>query len=243
MSGTSSLNIPSNYIKSFSDPLLCISYITTSPNKKINLIILDFSYQNIISLIHDLQPVRAIYLLGSPSINDEKFKRKYYKYLGAYEDVHQFSKIIDSMRQEAHERNVRALNIRMQIPAFYASSLPLIYYNRGCIWFEKYYDKALLCFEKALELLSETSTIEYALILNNIGGIYHRKQEWNKALDYFEKAFDLALKIFPRNHPLITDYLNNISATINRRSVQFCFFFNEFVHILTLRYKSEKRFS
>ncbi|CAF0997236.1 unnamed protein product [Didymodactylos carnosus] len=210
--------MPSNYIKSFNDPLLCISYITTNPNKTINLIISAFYDQNIISLIHDLQQVGAIYLLGSPSINDEKLKRKYYKYLGAYEDVHQLcSKIIDSIRQKTHESNVRPLDIIMQLPAFNASSLRLIYYNRGCIWFEKDYDKALVYFKKASELLSETSTIEYAMILNNIGGIHHRKQEWNEALDCFEKAFDIALKILPRNHPSITDYLNNISATINHR--------------------------
>ncbi|CAF3949903.1 unnamed protein product [Rotaria sordida] len=74
------------------------------------------------------------------------------------------------------------------------------------------YDKALECFEKAVNI-QVNSLARYhpmlAATYSNIGSIYKEEGEYDKALEYFEKELEVELMSLPSNHPsLVTTYAN-----------------------------------
>ncbi|CAF4561718.1 unnamed protein product [Didymodactylos carnosus] len=85
---------------------------------------------------------------------------------------------------------------------------------------EKNFENALENFEKANEQFSleKLDPIVQADILNNIGCVYFRRNEYEISMRYFEQAFDIGLKIPEENRlAVITDYLSNMStATIKQ---------------------------
>ncbi|CAF0873926.1 unnamed protein product [Adineta steineri] len=69
-----------------------------------------------------------------------------------------------------------------------------------------YYDRALKC------LLNDSRPNERAVAsqYNNIGLVYHEKDNFAEALKNYKKALEIQLQVLPSNHPMFADSYNNI---------------------------------
>jgi tetratricopeptide (TPR) repeat protein len=68
------------------------------------------------------------------------------------------------------------------------------------------YSKALLFYEKALEIRQKTLPPNHPLLAtsyNNIGWLYRDIGDYSKALRFFERALDIRQRSLPANHSSI----------------------------------------
>jgi tetratricopeptide (TPR) repeat protein len=72
-------------------------------------------------------------------------------------------------------------------------------------------DKAKKYFQTLLESLPHGHE-DIPSVYHQIGGIFYEKGEWNMALDFFTKAYDLRCQYLPSDHIQIASSLNNIGA-------------------------------
>lgn len=77
------------------------------------------------------------------------------------------------------------------------------------------YDKALIFHKKALSMFTKLNLLRNLVpSYRNIGVIYYYKGESNKAINYFNKSLEVALKTYDKEHPEIAHIYVNIAATI-----------------------------
>ena len=85
--------------------------------------------------------------------------------------------------------------------------------NIACVYSHQgNYDKALECFNYALDSFYDQKHSNIPIIYNNIGIIYADKGEYGKALEYYTKALQIKTELFGKNHldvDIATSY-NNI---------------------------------
>ncbi|CAF0762996.1 unnamed protein product [Adineta ricciae] len=83
-------------------------------------------------------------------------------------------------------------------------------------------EDALSLFKEALRIYQNSSKcyhIHIATICTEIGSIYHYKQEYSTAIQYYQMALDIQIDLFPRNHSnlqLIYSYLANAYRNLNQ---------------------------
>ncbi|HOY19462.1 MAG TPA: tetratricopeptide repeat protein [Haliscomenobacter sp.] len=77
-----------------------------------------------------------------------------------------------------------------------------------------HYDEAIKHYEIALSIDSLKSGNESrtATLMTNLGTARESKGEYNKAIEYFEKALQIFLKTFGENHPNVATNYNNLGA-------------------------------
>ncbi|CAF1245821.1 unnamed protein product [Didymodactylos carnosus] len=201
----------------FSKPCQCISYITSFPQDKYYLIMSGFFDKNVLPLIHNLPQVVSIYIYcdWERGSKEMEWTNNYSKFSGIFVDK---DSLFDALNEEIHSLVRTDVEITLKPPVKNCLSAATAYRNLGCALFQKQdYDRALLNFQKASELMSHSETLDLANTFNNIGCVYDKKLNHEEALKYYEKALDLSLKILPTDDPSIIEYLNNISVIVRRR--------------------------
>jgi nephrocystin-3 len=58
---------------------------------------------------------------------------------------------------------------------------------------------------------------DYASSLNNVGSIFDRKGEYDKALEYYFKSLEIKKVVLGKMHPGYASSLNNIGSTYDRK--------------------------
>ena len=69
----------------------------------------------------------------------------------------------------------------------------------------------MLGLRQFLSQKEENNTTE-GILLNNIGLVYSDLGDYSKALDFYQKALEIRIKILGMNHPLVADSYNNIGV-------------------------------
>ncbi|CAF2263698.1 unnamed protein product [Rotaria magnacalcarata] len=85
------------------------------------------------------------------------------------------------------------------------------------------FEEALANFERTLQIeLAIGNMLDIAVTYNNIGGVYHEKNNFIKAKYFYKKASRKALTVLSRHHPSVVLYKNNmVKARKNIRNDKF----------------------
>ena len=77
--------------------------------------------------------------------------------------------------------------------------------------------EALQLYHQALNIWKDKdiaqSTYKRAMCFNNIGCLYSEEKDFQKTLEYYEKALEIMQKFFPSNHLYLGQTYNNIGST------------------------------
>ncbi|CAF3333770.1 unnamed protein product [Rotaria socialis] len=109
----------------------------------------------------------------------------------------------------------RALDIKLAIEGLDSSShlsLANGYNNLAMIQLKQgRFEEALANFERTLQIeLPIGNMADIAVTYNNIGGVYHEKNNFIKAKYFYKKAATKALTVLSRHHPSVVLYKNNM---------------------------------
>ncbi|CAF2225622.1 unnamed protein product [Rotaria magnacalcarata] len=123
-----------------------------------------------------------------------------------------FGRLLTDMGQ--NEKAIRYFQkLLIENPAI---DLPLVYFNFGRIYhLTGDYENSLRSYEisrKMIEEQQETSSqqILSGSVFNNIGSVFYKKKEYDQALFYFKKGYQLRLKILGISHRDTAQSLNNM---------------------------------
>jgi tetratricopeptide (TPR) repeat protein len=75
-----------------------------------------------------------------------------------------------------------------------------------------HYDEAIRHHEIALEIdtLKKQNEGRIGAVINSLGGAWQEKGDYSKAIGYYEKAFQIVIKVFGENHPNVATEYNNL---------------------------------
>ena len=83
-----------------------------------------------------------------------------------------------------------------------------------------YNDKAIIHFEKALQILqadNETDESNLSYLINELGVAYYNLGEFDKAIDYYEKSLAIDKNIYGEEHPEVAIRYNNLGVVYDDR--------------------------
>ncbi|MCB4762761.1 MAG: tetratricopeptide repeat protein [Sulfurovum sp.] len=152
---------------------------------------------------------------------DESFKKETQEAI-ENNDIDELQKLISqSLRSGKYEKGLEsALEAKKLIEGEEDNAEMLVDINNTIGEFYIHLAK----YDKAIELLEETLTIELgenhpftATSYNNIGSAWDSKGEYDKAMKYHEKALKIRLATLGENHPLTATSYNNIGSVWNSK--------------------------
>ncbi|ETO10615.1 hypothetical protein RFI_26762, partial [Reticulomyxa filosa] len=141
------------------------------------------------------------------------------------------------------EYSEKSLKIFLDKLGHYHPKLVISYNNLGIAYrIKEEYDKAIECHEKSLKILFDKSeydhvdAIEYhekslkislsnlgsehidiAHLYNNLGLLYFKKREYNKAAEYFEQSLKIFLDKLEHDHPNVADAYNILGYIYDKK--------------------------
>ncbi|MCB4784619.1 MAG: tetratricopeptide repeat protein, partial [Sulfurovum sp.] len=145
---------------------------------------------------------------------DESFKKETQEAI-ENNDIDELQKLISqSLRSGKYEKGLEsALEAKKLIEGEEDNAEMLVDINNDIGGFYIHLAK----YDKAIELLEETLTIELgenhpltATSYNNIGSAWDSKGEYDKAIEYYEKALKITCATLEENHPFTATSYNNI---------------------------------
>ncbi|MCB4781415.1 MAG: tetratricopeptide repeat protein, partial [Sulfurovum sp.] len=152
---------------------------------------------------------------------DESFKKETQEAI-ENNDIDELQKLISqSLRSGEYEKGIElALKAKELIEGEEDNAEMLVDINNTIGRFYIHLAK----YDKAIELLEETLTIELgenhpgtATSYNNIGSVWKSKGEYDKAIEYCEKALKIRLATLGENHPSTATSYNNIGSAWNSK--------------------------
>lgn len=87
---------------------------------------------------------------------------------------------------------------------------------------EGYFEEAREYLEESMEfanLEGRTSTAEFAELLNDLGLMYWFENELEAAMEFIEQGLQIRRKIFPNNHPSVTESLFNLAGLLESQKL------------------------